>query len=152
MNWFLDGTKLLISGNVTTGEENRAVFVASTVTGNLRLIREGAGFAAVSPDGSRIAYKNLQQNEMWLMGVNGENPQRLLAAEPGYWFERMVWSSDGKRMAFMRSRRALDEVVIETLEFESGRRTVLLSDHRIRDFCWAPEGRSEEHTSELQSR
>jgi len=59
------------------------IWIVSTVTGNPRLLRENARDAAVSPDDTRIAFKNRTHKEIWLMGVNGENARRLLSAQPG---------------------------------------------------------------------
>ena len=85
MTWFLDGTKLLVSGEATVGHETEGIWVVSTVTGTLRLLRErGSSGAAISPDGSRIAFGNREGDEIWLMGANGQEAGRLLTLEKGY--------------------------------------------------------------------
>jgi Tol biopolymer transport system component len=147
--WFQDGTKLLVSGLATLGREMRAIWVVSTVTGSLHLLREGGWGSAIAPDGAQIAFQNTGLNELWLMGVNGEDARKLMAAGEGYGFERVAWSPDGQRLAYMKTSLAGDESSIETLDLKSGQVGALVSDRRLKDFVWAPDGRILYSLSEL---
>jgi len=73
------------------------------------------------------------------MGTNAEDAHRLWAAEKGYGFGRVVWSPDGRRLAYFKVNR--DEVTIESRDLKGGQTTVIVSDPRLKDFCWAPDGR-----------
>ena len=111
------------------------------MTGNPRLLRENAWVAEVSPDDTRIAFKDRTGKEIWLMGANGENPQRLLSAEPGYSFWRVLWSPTGQRLAYIKNRRGNGQPSIESCDLEGRQTTVILSDPRLDDFVWTPDGR-----------
>jgi len=109
------------------------------VGGTLRKLRDDDHDAVPSPSGSRIAF--FDRNEIWVMGRNGEDANRLLAAEKGYSLERVEWSPDGQRLAYLKSHRGYDEVLIESRDWKGGRATVIMSDSRLRNFCWAPDWR-----------
>ena len=157
MAWFQDGTKLLVSGNATLGaKETSATFLISTISMSVRMIREDAWGAAISPDSSRIVVTNKNKNEIWQMGAGGEDPRRLLTIEPGYIVERLVWSPDGRWLAFLKSTPNFGEGAIEALEVETGKVKTVLNDRRIQDLLWAPDGRllfvlSEPPPNELDS-
>jgi Tol biopolymer transport system component len=82
----------------------------------------------------------MDRGEVWLMDVNGEDAHKLFAPEKGWWFERMVWSSDGQRLADLKIHRGYDEVLIESRNLRGGQETVIMSDPRLKNFCWAPNG------------
>jgi len=117
------------------------IWLISTVTGNPRLLLENARGATVSPDDKRITFKKRTDKEIWLMGANGENPRRLLSLGPGEKFEYVRWSPDGQRLAYMKSSTAFDQVSLESCDLEGRRTTVMLSNRRLKDFAWLPDGR-----------
>jgi Tol biopolymer transport system component len=149
MEWLQDGTKLLVSGNAKQGEGGRAIWLISTVTGTLRVLRDNAWGAAISPDNSLIAFRNSARAEIWLMGLNGENPRKFLSAPKGHMFERLAWSPHGLRLAYIKSTLGLDTVVIESIAVGGGEPVPMLDDQRIIDFCWVPDGRILVSRSEL---
>lgn len=108
-----------------------------------RKLREDAGRATVSPDGSRIAYiKGRAESEIWLMDGNGENPRKLTQASPGDRFLHVLWSPSGDRVATLKSRGAGTGVeVVETLSATGGVATTILSAPGLRSFCWSSDGR-----------
>ncbi len=78
LSWFPDGTKLLASG--AAGKANvSSIWSISILGGAPRRLREDAGGASASPDGSHIAFTSGNGEEIWLMGANGEEPQRIVA-------------------------------------------------------------------------
>lgn len=128
----------------------------STVTGALRLLREDAMMAAPSPDGAVVAYKNSDEDEVWVMNADGSAARKLVAAQSSYWFERIIWSPNGQRVAYMKSTRALDQVTIESVDLQGGDARIVLSDRRVKDFAWLVDGRivysvSEPPPSEYES-
>jgi Tol biopolymer transport system component len=78
------------------------------------------------------------------MGANGEDPRRLAVSGQEfsfYSFAGLRWAPDGRRIAYLKRRHNSVEFAIETLDPDGGPATVIRSDPRIRDFCWAPDGR-----------
>ena len=104
-------------------------------------MRDHADGAVASPDGSRIAFLFPNYREIWVIGPGGGQARRLALAEPGYSFGRLAWSPDGRRITCVRRSHDDTEYVIEAIEVASGLRTVILSDPRLRAFCWARDGR-----------
>lgn len=131
----------MISGNAKVGRQTRGIWTISTVTGSLRLLREDAWEAAASPDDTRIAFKNRTSRELWLMGANGENARQLLSLDYGYKLDSLVWSPDGQRLAYIKSSSGYEQVSLETCDLEGRQTTVMLSDRRLQDFIWRPDGR-----------
>ena len=76
VDWFPDGSHLLL----TSGSSD--LWKMSTWDSSLRKLWSGGIFspAAVSPDGSRIAFVK-DGREVWLMGGDGEEPHKILATD-----------------------------------------------------------------------
>lgn len=106
--------------------------------GTIRKLRDDAFGARPSPDGSHIAF--MDRGDVWLMGADGEDAHRLFAPEKGWSFEGIAWSSDGERLAYMKIHRGHDKVLIESRDLAGGQQTVIVSDPRLRNFAWAPNG------------
>jgi Tol biopolymer transport system component len=119
--------------------DRTGIWILTIVGGAIRKLRDDAVEAAVSPDGSRIAF--VSKNEIWLMGVNGENANRLGGAEEGYGFDQLAWSPDGQSLADMKSNRGYDKVVMEKRDLNGREVAIIMSDPRLRGFCLAPDGR-----------
>lgn len=129
---------MLISG--PSGPNDRTgIWLYSIASRAFRLLRVGANNAVSSPDGSHIAF--ISGNEIWLMGANGEDANRIVPEVKGYSVERVEWSPDGQRLATLRSHRGYDESLIESRDLRGGTATVIMSDPRLRNFCWTPDGR-----------
>jgi Tol biopolymer transport system component len=116
-----------------------AIWTLSPVGGTLRKVRDDAGGAVPSPDGSRIAF--ISHGKIWLMGTKGEDANELFAPGKGYSFERVQWSPDGQRLAYMKSHLGYDEVLIGSRALTAGQDIVTMSDPHLRNFCWTPDGR-----------
>lgn len=130
---------MLISG--PSGPNDRTgIWLYSIAGREFRLLRDGARNAVASPDRSHIVFLS-GAGEIWQMGVNGEGASRIVTAAKGYFIERVEWSPDGQRIAALRSHRGYDEALIESWDLRGGSATVILSDPRLRNFCWAPDGR-----------
>jgi len=74
------------------------------------------------------------------MGTDGEDARKLFAPEKGWSLERIAWSSDGQRLAYMKVRHGYEEVLIESRDLRGGQAIIVTSDPRLRNFCWAPNG------------
>ena len=123
--------------------ETTGIWAISILGAPPRKLREDAGRAAVSPDGSHIAFIAARsESEVWVMGVNGEQARRLLLAAGGDRFLQVQWSADGQRIAYMKSRsEGKPTIAIETVPLAGGLSTQVLSDPGLRSFCWTADGR-----------
>jgi Tol biopolymer transport system component len=79
------------------------------------------------------------------VGIQGENPQKVLAVGEGEWLHSVSWSPDGQRLAYLRVQRSPGsrfQASIETSDLKGASRTVVVSaDVMLNDFCWLPDGR-----------
>jgi Tol biopolymer transport system component len=115
------------------------IWTIAIVGGTIRKLRDGAVAAVISPDDSRIAV--VSNNEIWLMGANGEDANRLAGAEEGYGFDELAWSPDGKSLVDMKSNLGYDKIVMEKRDLKRREVAIIMSDPRLRGFCLAPDGR-----------
>jgi len=121
--WFGDTKKLVASG-FSTASNVPSIWLISTDGTAPRLLHEGARGATPSPDGTRVAFISQDRSEIWVIGVNGERPRRVLAAGPEEAFVFVLWSPDGRRLAFQRHRYSKDDVITyESAMLATGRIT-----------------------------
>ena len=138
LSWFPDGTRVVAT--LADSKSNVAsIWVLSILGDHPRKLREGGTGAAVSPDGSQIAFTNAGGREIWLMGANGEDPHRVLAAPQGERFGEPVWHWDGKGIGYARMRPP--ENYIEEFALDSETITPVFSDSQITSGVSLPGGR-----------
>jgi Tol biopolymer transport system component len=130
----------LLTSGPAGPEDKQGIWAISTLTGSLRQLRDDAVGASVSRDGSHIAFLNGKRNEIWVMGASGEEARKLVTAEKGYTFAEAQWSPNGKRLAYIKRQRGNEKFAIESRDLTGGQKTPILSDARLRSFCWAPDG------------
>ncbi len=124
--------------------ETTGIWAISILGGAPRKLRDDAGRASVSPDGSQIAYvSGRSQSEIWVMGANGENPRKRLQGAAGDRFLQVQWSPDGKRVGYLKSRSDADksEAALETVPLTGGIGSTILTAPELRSFCWSSDGR-----------
>jgi serine/threonine protein kinase len=142
--WFPDGTHLLIWGV-------RGLWKMSTLDGSTRQLLGEFAFPSISPDGKRIAFFKFQNpSEIWLMGANGEDPQRILSLEP-FQVGNTAWSPTSRRIVYVRVRGIFadqeEEVVMESCNPDGSQPKVILSEARLHGYdglsnvSWLPDGR-----------
>jgi Tol biopolymer transport system component len=93
--WFPDGEKLILTAE--SESEGGTLWQVSIFGGSSRKLRahvSGAVTAAVSPQGSSIAFGSEHGSEVWVMGANGEDPKRILSEE-GATYSDLAWSPFG---------------------------------------------------------
>jgi Tol biopolymer transport system component len=144
--FFPDATKLLAQAT-SLGAEHSSLWMISVLGGAPHEIHEG-GFAwSVSPDGSLIAFtSNPNNSDIWLMGTDGEEPRKLVTADEGESLNSVVWSPDGRRIAYERCRWGLGaQCSIESCDLKGGEPAVVLSDPKLAaglgGFWWLVDGR-----------
>jgi eukaryotic-like serine/threonine-protein kinase len=148
VSWFPDGTKLLAQAT-SLGAEHSSLWVISMLGGAPREIREGALGWSVSPNGLLIAFTStFVGSDIWLMGVNGEDPRKLVSADERDTLSWVVWSPDSRRIAYERSGSgsAGAQCSIESRDLKGGQPAVILSDSKLAvglggGLCWLPDGR-----------
>jgi len=143
--WFPDSTKFLAT-RVDTGFHASA-WVISVLGGPPRKLRDDARPYAVSPDGTLIAFQARDADQdIWLMGAQGEEPRRLAthAEDEGLFWA--AWSPDGRRVAYYRGRQLPSkfEGYIESCDLQGGSHTVIASGlpaSEFPSFVWFRSGR-----------
>jgi len=122
-----------------------------------RELREGAIGLGVSPDGTHIVFTPAvtlgYPREIWVMGSQGDNPQKVLAVGENEFFNRVRWSPDGQRLAYLRLQKTPERYSIETCDLKGANRTVVMSDSDlwVSDVCWLPDGRIDRKSTRLNS-
>ncbi|MCC6341194.1 MAG: PD40 domain-containing protein [Bryobacterales bacterium] len=136
MDWFQDGTKLLLSGPY--GPKDRSGIWVFPLDGSPpRKLIDGANAAVLSPDNSRIAYVD---EGIRLLNVSGGGARGIVHAPPGARFsDGLAWSPDGRRLAYGKYEKG--GFSIERYDLDSGRTSVILSDPKAGSFCWTRDGR-----------
>ena len=145
IDWYPDGSHLLVERNGHPG-----LWEVSVWDGTYRKLFDGeVDNAAISPDGSRIAFTN-GKGEIWLIGGYGEDPRRILAPDKGETLAHFAWSPHGQRLVYTRSRGDYynqRDAVLETCDLQGGGRTLILAAHKLwglsglTEVAWLPHGR-----------
>ncbi len=149
VDWFPDGTNLLFNANV---DGVVSLWKIPILGGNPRKLREGPWRAAVSPDGTRIAFLEavFPVRKIYVMGPNGESPASVVEGGEGDSFWELAWSADGERLLFGRwhSGPGARGHTIESINWKDRASVVVVSDVRLFQswrgalpFCWTPDGR-----------
>ncbi len=146
-SWFPDGTQLL--ANIYEVGGQKSLWTVSILGQSPRVLREGAVGFEVSPDGTHVAFTPLgtsgDAREVWVMGSQGDNPQKVLALGENEWLDSVHWSPDGQRLAYMRGQRTPEsnQVSLETSDLKGATRTVLAPDPDlwVGSLCWLADGR-----------
>jgi len=147
-SWFPDSTQLLADADEPGG--NTSMWAVSMLGQSPRELLEGASGFEVSPDGTHIALspRGASDNvrEIWVMGSQGDDPQKVLALGENESLHSVHWSPDGQRLAYIReqSTRGKYQGSIEACDLNGMNRTVVLSadpDRLLEDFCWLADGR-----------
>src|SRR5260370_19702367 len=109
----------------------------------MRTLQNNTGDAALSPDGSRIAFE--KQEDLWQMGPNGEMPAHLInaphdprfAGHAGYSnCSGLSWSPDGRWLTYVRNMGETDALVMEARSADDGRAVKVFEDSDLRSYCW----------------
>ncbi|HSY32781.1 MAG TPA: protein kinase [Verrucomicrobiae bacterium] len=143
--WFSDGTKIM----ATAADPGHppALWTVSVLGGAPRELRRDAAHASVSPDGSLVSFLSDftedAAHSIWLMGANGEDAHKILAAPQTEWFTALAWSPKGRRIAYVRNSVAGGKYngTLETSDTSGGNRTIILSEPNLGDLVWLADGR-----------
>jgi Tol biopolymer transport system component/DNA-binding winged helix-turn-helix (wHTH) protein len=146
VSWFPDATQLLTNAIEPGGR--KSIWTVSVLGGQSpRELREDATGFEVSPDGKHVAFRNATSDynrEVWVMGIQGDNPRKILAVGGKESLYSVHWSPESQRLAYMRSHDAdpISQLSIETCDLKGENPTlVVAADPLLRSFYWLPEGR-----------
>jgi len=121
-----------------------------------RKLRDHAGAWGVSPDGALIAFSTdpgkYGDREVWVMGPDGEQAQKLFETDEYSALEGGAWLPDGQRLVYgeeVHSTDSSDKVaqVFESRDFKGGPPVTVLKSGpwwtkgAVREFYWLPGGR-----------
>jgi Tol biopolymer transport system component/DNA-binding winged helix-turn-helix (wHTH) protein len=162
-SWFPDGMHLLLTGEAAQGIPS--LWKVSILGGGPQQLMENASEAAISPDGSKIAFLRgdaAGSLEIWVMGADGSSLRRIsdatvpeasvprgygTASEPltGVHLSGVAWSPDGGRLAYFRRLESSPLAVkhsLETVDVNGGMpRVLMISTQLLPVVCWAVDGR-----------
>jgi Tol biopolymer transport system component/DNA-binding winged helix-turn-helix (wHTH) protein len=163
-SWFPDATHLLLSSGQAV-QQNTSLWKVSIIGGSPQKLIDNAIGAAVSPDGSKIAFSRGDAGgsvEIWVMGSDGSNLHRIAEANmpdalvrvparqpyAGLFLSGIAWSPDGRRVAYVRRfdiatlSRFTIRHSLETVDVNGGTRKVLnISTQLLPVIGWAADGR-----------
>jgi Tol biopolymer transport system component len=139
--WFADAKRLVGSG-FSTSSNVPSIWLLSTDGTAPRLLHESARGATPSPDGRRVAFISQDRSEIWVIGVNGESPRRILTGSPEDAFGFVLWFPDGRGLAFQRDRHSKRDVITyESVELATGRIIANAPAPEINSASELPDGR-----------
>jgi Tol biopolymer transport system component len=164
--WSADGSKIFATSITSKAS---AAWSVSVIGGGASLLRENALLRSVSPDGSTIAFltgsqSNQAENainrhlirgaEVWIMGPNGEDARKVLSSNSPTYIGSVVWSPNGRRIAFQHFRWEVGSSIIytiETVDLKGGTPSTIFEkldhrsysiDHNVpEDLAWLTDGR-----------
>ncbi len=167
--WGSDGTRILATSMTPT---SFAAWTVPLAGGTATPLRDNALVQSVSPDGSLIAFtagtrmthwgsassRPLRfEREIWVMGPQGENAQKVLVGNDLTWFNSVRWSPNGKRLAYEKLEHLGQmswKYSIATSDLNGGTQSVVFSNRLLNftpgnaddlsfldDFSWLPDDR-----------
>lgn len=146
VGWFPDGSHLLAVA-ATGPTDAPSIWSASILGGAARKLADDGDAAAVSPDGSQIAFLRgtASAQDLWVMQSDGSNPHRLLEAR-GTLIVSPVWAPDGRHIAFIWGQYHPGtysvDTRIESLNVATGlHETILLRAGLNEGLAWTSTGR-----------
>jgi len=102
--WFNDGSKILVEGSMTGALDKYepGIWVMSAEGGRAEQVAAGARNGVPSPDGSRIAFTSTDESVLSVASITSGNRRQIRSGGETTSFRSLVWSPDGKRIAFQQ--------------------------------------------------
>ena len=144
-SWFPDNEHLVFSMH-SKESATSSLWNISALGGEPRLLADNGWGAAVSPDGSQIAFvKGIgSAQEIWVMQADGQKPVKRVDCK-GCFLGGMAWSPNGKELAYVKQQYEMGsfwgfDTQLEILDLDSNRSALLLS-HVGPALAWTADSR-----------
>jgi serine/threonine protein kinase len=142
-SWFPDSTQLIVR---SFGQLGPSIWAVSVFGTSQRKLREDALAIGVSPDGRHVAFASRgadrEFREIWVMGIEGENPRKVLEVAENVLWRSAHWSPDGRHLAYItESKGDPPQFSIRSCDLTGACRTIVTSEAMVRDLSWLPDGR-----------
>jgi Tol biopolymer transport system component/DNA-binding winged helix-turn-helix (wHTH) protein len=146
VSWFPDGSHVLVTRTLSPSEKS-SLWNASVFGGSPLKLADNGDRGVVSPDGLKIVFLRGEygREEIWQMQSDGQQARKILG-EPGDNFESVVWSPDGRHIAFVRTifihGWEEPEASLGISDPVAGKTNYILSSSRLHGaLVWALDGR-----------
>jgi Tol biopolymer transport system component len=115
----------------------------SIVGTSLKKLRDDAREATLSPDGSQIAFENVEHTEIWTMAADGSQAHPVIKAEADSHFYFPAWFANGKRLFYSNERvtNGSHGLKIESRDLQGGNPLLLLDEPKLTDATLDQPGR-----------
>ncbi|HEU4723934.1 MAG TPA: hypothetical protein VFU59_01420, partial [Candidatus Eisenbacteria bacterium] len=132
VSWFPDGARLVLGAFEGDGAAS-SLWLASILGGEARKLRDDASSAAVSPDGSLIAFlPGRGGNEIWVTDAKGAEPRRVATAPARGRYARLAWATDNDRIV-VSGWKQIEEGNVGFIESHG------VLDHKVNTLAEGPE-------------
>ncbi|MGA2427737.1 MAG: protein kinase [Candidatus Acidiferrum sp.] len=115
IRWFPDGGKLLLTLRSSISEES--LWVAPALGQSIpSKLRDSASQPAISADGKSLLFLSGPLKgpyDLWVSGISGDAPRKVVALEEGQNLDSPVWSPDAQWIAYMRTRSGSTSLEIQ---------------------------------------
>ncbi|MBV8820996.1 MAG: serine/threonine-protein kinase, partial [Acidobacteriaceae bacterium] len=151
--WFADASRLLVSGDLS--DQPNSVWLIPLKGEPKELAIKGKE-AVPSPDGTEIAVISPDNSGIWVTKTSGGSPRQIRAAGATASFATLVWSPDGRRLAYRRQEYAAGEQAeslsamdiehmyrhsFEAVDVATGKLVASVNDLAMSSACGLPDGR-----------
>jgi Tol biopolymer transport system component len=131
--WFPDGTRMVVSAWQQEKGMEGSLWSLSLVDGVMHKLQDNANWPAVSPDGSRVAFRRRDQNDdnaIWLMDADGGTPRKVHGVKG---LSHYSWSPDGRRFAYSKhvAEATPPTTSVESCNLQGGDIRELFADPRL---------------------
>jgi Tol biopolymer transport system component len=132
---------LLVSGPVA--QEKLGIWLISIIGTSIKKLRDDAHDAAMSADGSQIAFTEFDRTAIWIMAADGGQARPVIKAETDSQFFGPTWFANGQRLFYIKERNTngKTEVSLESRNLQGGDPVVLLANENFTDFSLDQPGR-----------
>lgn len=156
--WFNDGSRILLEGSMgaVPDQYEPGIWVMPANGGNPAQVANGAKNGTPSPDGTHIAFTSADESILSVVSLTNGFRRELRNGGDTTSFTSLVWSPDGKRIAFQRveyaptTRSAQNPnafLVVnairhdyEAVHVNSGRSIISANDFRMESACSLNDG------------